>query len=318
MLVVVLLLFLGLGLLSVGAEWVVRGAARLALSLGVSALAVGLTVVAFGTSAPELVVSVWAAARDNTEIAVGNVVGSNIANIGLIAGMMALLAPLPIGLKLLRREVALMVGVTLVFYGLAWRLEFARWAGWMFLLGFVAFLVLVLHWSRRESATIENEFAQFEHGKQSQRRHPARDWLLVGIGLTALLVGAQQTVASAVALAQALGVSEMVIGASVVAIGTSLPELATCMVAAYRKQLDIGIGNLVGSNLFNILAIFGLAAVVRPIPLRSETVHFEFAALLIFTAALAIVARTGHRVSRAEGLVLLASYVVFIVLLLRR
>jgi len=313
-----LLLLLGLGLLWLGAECLVRGAAHLARALGVSALVVGLTIVAFGTSTPEFVVSVWAAARGNTEITVGNVIGSNITNISLGVGLIALLAPLPIGLKLLQREVPLLLAVTLVFYALAWRLEFARWTGWLFLLGFITFLVLVLRWARRESPAIENEFAAFEHKKQFKQGRATPPWLLVAIGSAVLLVGAQQTVTSAVALAQALGVAEVVIGASAVAVGTSLPELATCWVAAYRKQLDIGIGTLVGSNLFNILAIFGSAAALRPILLRSETLHFEFAALLIFTVALAIAARTAQRVSRVEGLLLLASYFVFLVLLFRR
>ncbi len=310
------LLYFGLGLvaLSFGAEWLVRGASRIAVVLRVSPLVIGLTIVAYGTSTPEMMASVVAAVRDRADITLGNVLGSNIANIGLILGLVALIAPLRVSMRLMRRELPIMVGVTLLFYFLAWRLYFGRFTGVGFLLGLVVFTVLVLRWARREPETIQAEYESYDRaGRRSE--HPVlRTSILLAVGgMLVLFAGGDLVVRGAVPLARLMGISDIVIGASLVAVGTSLPELATALVAARRRQADIIIGNLVGSNLFNILGALGLSALIRPVQVAPSLLRFEFLALLLFTGAMAVVLYTGQRVSRAEGGVLLASYVVFMV-----
>ena len=310
------LLFFGLGLvaLSFGAECVVRGASRIAVVLRVSPLIIGLTIVAYGTSTPEMMASVVAAVRGRADITLGNVLGSNIANIGLILGLVALIAPLRVSMRLMRRELPIMVGVTLLVYFLAWRLYFGRFTGVGFLLGLVVFTVLVLRWARREPETIQAEYESYDRaGRRSEHPVLRTSILLAGVGMLVLFAGGDLVVRGAVPLARLMGISDIVIGASLVAVGTSLPELATALAAARRRQADIIIGNLVGSNLFNILGALGLSALIRPVQVAPSLLRFEFLALLLFTGAMAVVLYTGQRVSRAEGGVLLASYVVFMV-----
>ncbi len=308
------LLFFGLGLaaLSFGAEWLVRGASRIAVVLRVSPLVIGLTIVAYGTSTPEMMASVVAAVRGRADLTLGNVLGSNIANIGLILGLVALIAPLRVSMRLMRRELPIMVGVTLLFYFLAWRLYFGRFTGVGFLLGLVVFTVLVLRWARREPETIQAEYESYDRaGRRSEHPVLGPSILLASVGMLVLFAGGDLVVRGAVPLARLMGISDIVIGASLVAVGTSLPELATALVAARRRQADIIIGNLVGSNLFNILGALGLSALIRPVQVAPSLLRFEFLALLLFTGAMAVVLYTGQRVSRAEGGVLLALYVIF-------
>ncbi len=205
-----------------------------------------------------------------------------------------------------------MVGVTLLFYFLAWRLYFGRFTGVGFLLGLVVFTVLVLRWARREPETIQAEYESYDRaGRRSERPVLRTSILLAVAGMLVLFAGGDLVVRGAVPLARLMGISDIVIGASLVAVGTSLPELATALVAARRRQADIIIGNLVGSNLFNILGALGLSALIRPVQVAPSLLRFEFLALLLFTGAMAVVLHTGQRVSRAEGGVLLALYVVF-------
>lgn len=309
------LLFFGLGLvaLSFGAEWLVRGASRIAVALRVSPLVIGLTIVAYGTSTPEMMASVVAAVRGRADITLGNVLGSNIANVGLILGLVALIAPLRVSMRLMRRELPIMVGVTLLFYFLAWRLYFGRFTGVGFLLGLVVFTVLVLRWARHEPEEVQAEYESYDWaGRRSERPVLRTSILLAVAGMLVLFAGGDLVVRGAVPLARLMGISDVVIGASLVAVGTSLPELATALVAARRRQADIIIGNLVGSNLFNILGALGLSALIRPVQVAPSLLRFEFLALLLFTGVMAVVLHTGQRVSRAEGGVLLVLYVVFL------
>ncbi len=311
-------LLLGLGGLYLGAEWLVRGSARLASALGVRPLVIGLTVVGFGTSTPEVVVSVLAAARGQSEIALGNVVGSNIANVGLILALAALIAPLKCDLSLLRREGPLMVAVSLAAWALAWSGVYTRWQGILMVAGLLVFVFFSLRWARADQATLEPEHRQFQVEHNLLLREPRwRQLALISAGLALLVVGGHLLVTSAVALARALGVPEYAIAASLVAVGTSLPELATSLVAAVRRQVDIAVGNVVGSNVFNLLGVLGLSAAVRPIAVAARAVDFEFVWMVAFGAAAALALRTGQRVTRAEGAALLAAYVVFLLLLLR-
>ena len=301
---------LGLVTLTYGADVLVRGSSRLAIQLGVSPLLVGLTIVAYGTSAPELVASVVAAFAGHPDVAVGNVLGSNVANTGLILGGTAVLAPILVARSVLRQELPLMLAATALFGLFALRLEISRPVGWLFLALLFLFNFLAIRWARRES-------------QSGGERDPSRNGsmrasvALTGIGLVLLLGGAHVLVVGAVDLARAVGLSDFVIGVTLVAVGTSLPELATSFVAGMRKEVDLVVGNIVGSNLFNILGALGLAAVVHPIPIDSRLLRFEFPGLVVITVAMAVFLHTGRKVTRFEGFVLLALYAAFIVVAVR-
>jgi cation:H+ antiporter len=318
MLLSLLLLALGIAGLYFGADWLVRGASRIALGLGIEPLFVGLTVVAFGTSAPEMVVCVVAAVQGKTDVALGNVVGSNIANVGLILGLTALVRPVQVSLRLARRELPFMLAATLVFYGLAWRQSFGRLEGVLLVLALLLFTRLALRWALQEPPSVVAEVESLQKERGLRRRAALRDVGLVILGLGALIAGGHLLVVGAVDLARRAGVSEVIVAATVVAVGSSLPELATSVVASLRGEADILVGNLVGSNLFNILGAFGMAAIVRPVGVDRSLLGFEFVALLVFSAAMAYSLRGGHRVSRLEGGSLLAAYTVFVVALFLR
>ena len=313
------LVALGCVALYFGAEWLVRGAARLAFALGVRPLVIGLTVVGFGTSMPEVVVSALASWRGQPDTALGNVVGSNIANPGLILGLTALIAPMKTNLALLKREGQVMVAVTMLFWALAWAFgAYTRLQGALMLTGLVAFTWLSLRWSRAETPAVEAEFEKFEEEQHlTAKRVRPFDIAWVVAGLVALIIGGNVLVTGAVGLARRFGIAEIIIATTLVAVGTSLPELATSIVAALRREADISVGNIVGSNIFNLLGVLGLASVIRPIPISAAARDFEFLWMVGFAAATALVLRTGHRITRAEGSLLLAAYVVFVLLLVR-
>lgn len=303
-----------------GAEWLVRGSARLARSMGISALVVGLTVVAFGTSAPELIVSVVAAVGGTPSVAVGNVVGSNIANVGLILGLAAVVSSMKVEMRLITREMPIMLLATLLLLVLAFDGQLSRVDGVIFLIGFSGYLLLMLVAARAEPAIILAEFAEFERAENREAVGGARlrNSLLVLIGLAALAGGAHLLVGAAVFFARAFGISELLIGLTVVAVGTSLPELATSLVAAFRGEADIAVGNIVGSNIFNILLILGVTPVVRPLPVDLSLYRLEIPVMVGLSVALPLFARTGLRVVRWEGALLLSVYVAFTVVLLMR
>lgn len=314
------LFLLGLLALYFGAEWLVLGAGRLARSAGISAVVVGLTVVAFGTSAPELVVSTVAAARGQTDVAIGNVVGSNIVNVALILALAALLTPLRVEMRLITREMPFMIAASVLLPLLALDGAVSRVDAVILLGGFVAYLVFVLRAARQEPARTATDYDSYEsaRGIAQAARGSGRDIGLVTVGLGLLLFGAHLLVESAVYFARLGGLSELVIGLTVVAIGTSVPELATTVVASLRKQADIAVGNIVGSNIFNLLAILGVAGLTRPLPMASSVLAFELPMMIALSLVLPVVARTGLRIGRVEGLVLLLTYVAFVAALLVR
>lgn len=300
-----LLLIAGLVLLYGGAEGLVRGASSIALRLGITPLVVGLTVVAFGTSAPEMVVSVKATLSGQGGIATGNVVGSNIFNIAVILGLSALIRPLVVQAQLIKFDTPIMIAVSaaclLIFRdGVLSRFEAALLAA-----GIIIYTVTNVVMARREtSKEVVDEFAE---GAPPQSRSVLIDLALIIGGLVLLVLGARFLVDAAVAIARAWGVSEAVIGLTIVAAGTSMPELATSMVAAFRKESDIAIGNIVGSNIFNILAILGVAGLIKPLSAGGVTM-VDFA-LMIFVALLLLpLMISGKRISRTEGLILVALY----------
>ncbi|MEJ2667773.1 MAG: calcium/sodium antiporter [Deinococcales bacterium] len=306
----VLLVVLGVALLYLGGEVLVRSASGLASRLGVRPMVIGLTVVAFGTSAPELAASLTAAISGTPEIAVANVVGSNIANVGLILGLTALLYPLVTSSRFVRREVPLMLLVTAALAPVLWGGRVSRWEGVVLLALLGGFLWLI----SRGGSTLLDEVESAEQ----LARTPA--WLgLLGTvaGLVLLWGGAQALVGGAVALATAVGVSQRVIGLTVVAIGTSLPELASSMVAALRREADLILGNIVGSNVFNLLAVLGATSVVRPIRFDGRAVTPDIVVMAAFSLALLPLMWRGQRLGRAGGAVLLIGYLAYVLALVR-
>jgi cation:H+ antiporter len=317
--VTILMLVGGLVLLIVGGELLVRGASKLAVSLGISPLVVGLTVVAFGTSSPEFAVSLQAAMSGQVDIALGNVVGSNIFNVLFILGLSALIVPLVVSAQIVRQEVPIMIGASLLLAAFAIDGSVVRWeAGVLFalLVGYTAFLIVQ---SRRESQAIQAEYAGDAH-LGAQRRWDDRlpmQLLLIVAGLVLLVFGSRWLVAAAVAIAQSFGVSELVIGLTIVAAGTSLPEVAASITAAIRGQRDIAVGNVIGSNTFNILGVLGLSGLVAPLPLAVPQSLLEFDMLVMLAVAFAClpVFFTGATIARWEGAVFLGYYIAYVAFL---
>jgi len=301
----------GLVLLTGGAEGLVRGAASLARQVGLSPLVIGLTVVALGTSAPELVVSVGAALDGNGDLAIGNVVGSNIANIGLILGLSALMSALRVQAQVIRFDMPILSVVTLGMGILLLDRQVGQWDGVLLVTGLIAYVALSIRWARAESGAAVR--AEFDEGMPAQHRW-GMDILFVGLGLAGLVGGARLLVDGAVTLATLLNVDRVIIGLTVVAVGTSLPELATSMVAAWRGEGDIAVGNAVGSCIFNLLGILGVTALVHPIGTEGLSA-VDAAVMLGMTLFLLPLMRTGFTLSRAEGSVLLIVYVSYIVYL---
>ncbi|MGC1479131.1 MAG: calcium/sodium antiporter [Chthoniobacterales bacterium] len=302
----ILYLLASLVLFFLGAEGLVRGSASLALRLGLTPLVVGLTVVAFGTSAPELVVSLQATLTGRGDIAVGNVIGSNIFNIGLILGTTALICPIRVDLPVLKLDAPLMVFASIVVAGIlatSGTIETpvgcALAAG---LIGYTAFTV----WMTRKGATPAT-LSEFDEGTPDQSRSVFRDLVFILIGLLLLVGGSHLLVNSATFIARSFGISEAIIGLTIVAAGTSMPELATSLLAALRRQPDIAIGNIIGSNLFNLFGILGLSAAVRPVSAPGIN-QLELWVMVAFAIALLPLMWTDRRLQRWEGVLLLAGF----------
>lgn len=305
------LLLIGIGsiLLYAGAEGLVRGSASLALRLGVTPLAVGLVVVAFGTSSPELVVSVKAALAGNSAISLGNIIGSNICNIALILGLASLVRPLRVQVQVVRREVPIMIGVTAILWLFLLDGTLSRLEGSILILGLLGYVLFSFISARRENARLQGSIGTEEVPGMS--RHLWLDVLLVGGGLGVLVLGTDIFLGGALSLAGLLGLSQAVIGLSVVAVGTSLPELATSIVASIRGEGDIAVGNVVGSNVFNILAVLGIAALIMPLKATGFQVQ-DYLILLATSVAVLPLMRTDWRLDRWEGGLLLAVYLFYI------
>jgi cation:H+ antiporter len=304
------LIVVALVILTLGAEGLVRGSSSIALRLGLTPLLVGLTVVAFGTSSPELVVSVKAALLGQGNIAVGNVVGSNIFNIGVILGLTALICPVLVKVQLIKLDVPIMVVVALVLpLLLLGSLKLNRWEGSLLMVGAVVYTAFTIKQARREaSANWKNEF---DEGIPARTKHWSLDIIYMFGGLALLVFGSRLLVDNCIAVAQALGISEAIIGLTIVAAGTSMPELATSVVAAVRKEPDIAIGNIVGSNIFNILAILGISSVTAP--LTADGIRFsDYAVMIGLSILLLPVVRSGSRLSRMEGVLLLVCYTAYV------
>jgi cation:H+ antiporter len=307
----VVLILGGLALLFFGAESLVRGATAIALRLGLSTLLIGLTVVAFGTSAPELVVSSAAALDGVGGIAVGNVVGSNVANVALILGVSALIRPLRVQAQLVRIDLPILIGASLVLSALLLDRTLGRPEGLGLVVGLLVYLVFSYRWAQRSRAKDDLPADPLPTGGSSL----VVNGLLVVLGLGLLIWGADWLVSGAVSVAERAGVSPTVIGLTLVAIGTSVPELATSVVAALRGADDLAVGNVVGSNLFNVLGILGVAALVRPLEAPGLGLG-DLAALVVVAVLILPLARSGFVLSRLEGALLGLSYLGYVAFLL--
>ena len=304
-------ILLGLVLLYFGGEGLVKGSSALALRLGLTPLVVGLTVVAFGTSAPELVVSVKAALDGEGAIAIGNVLGSNALNIGLILGLTALICPLKVQLQILRIDAPIMVVISVIGGWMLHDLYLSRLEGGLLMAGLVAYVIFTVMYAKRvkQPTAVVAEYAE---ALPPPKGSVGRDVVFMIGGLGLLVVGSRFMVDGAVSLARLYGISEAVIGLTIVAAGTSMPELVTCVVAALKKEPDIALGNIIGSNIFNILGILGGAGLVKPLHgagIQMTDIYITIA----FAVILVPILKTGQKLMRWEGVLLLTAYVGYMV-----
>jgi len=317
--------FVGFGMLYFGAEWLVKGSSSLARSLGVTPIVIGLTVVAFGTSAPELVVSLVSSIKGKSMIAVGNVVGSNICNIALVLGMAAVFQPITSHQSVIKRDIPIMLGISLYLLLISLNSEIGRLEGATLFGGVILYTFFNYYIAKRESVQESGEkILSCETGLEEIGYVTGRSKqvLLILVGIIGVVAGAQCVVDSAVKIMQVLGVSEKFIGLTIVAFGTSLPELATSVIAAIRKEMDISIGNLVGSNVFNILSVLGAASLVRPIPIPGGFIGSGLwidYLFMIFTSFLPwLMMRKDFTITRKDGFILLSCYVGYLTYLIMK
>ncbi len=309
----------GLVLLALGGESVVRGAVGVARKLGVSELMIGLTLVGFGTSTPELLTSVNAALAGSSGIAVGNVVGSNIGNILLIFAIVMLVRPVSVKPATIRRDGYIMLAVSALLIAIAFLVgELSRWVGALFMLGLVAYIAFTYFAERGQTAVAETS-AEL-HVAEVTPHDPGQPSLLVSIlfalgGLTLLVFGADLLVKGAITLAQLAGLSETIIGLTIVAVGTSLPELVASLAAALKGRSDVAVGNIVGSNIYNILGILGLTALIRPVPIPDDMIWRDWFAMMAAALILVFVAQRFGRFGRMLGLAFIACYAAYSYLL---
>jgi len=302
----------GLVILWKCAGLLVAGAVGLAHRLGVSPLVVGLTVVAMGTSAPEVAASIAAALRNAGDIAIGNVYGSNIANLALVGGLCAIIRPITVRLRTLRREMPVMLAVALLLWPVLRNLYLSRPEALALLAIFTALILLTVYLARKEATAPSRD----KRNTQYAIRNTKRNVLFVVIGLAGLALGADLAVRGAIVIGERIGLSQAVIGLTIIAVGTSLPELATCLVASIKGQHDISIGNLVGSNIFNTLLVVGTAGLVRPFSIGSRLIGLDYCIMIIVSVVFLAMAAIGRRISRANGIILFLGYFAYITFLL--
>jgi len=310
----VFLIVAGLAVLIAGGELLVRGASSLAVALRISPLVVGLTVVAFGTSAPELAVSMQSAFAGKADLAVGNVVGSNIANVLLILGLAATIAPLTVSSQLVRCDVPLMIVASILMYALAADGKVSRFDGCLLFSGLVAYTVWTIWQSRRETRRVQAEFAaELPSPRRLTSWHLSIQLALIAIGLVLLCAGANWLIAGAVSIARAFGVSQLVIGLTIIAVGTSLPEIVATVMASLRGERELAVGNVVGSNLFNILCVLGLTSIIAPsgVAVSREALRFDIPVMVAVAFACLPIFFCGNRIARWEGVMFLAYYAAY-------
>lgn len=310
MLTSTLILLAGLALLTLGANWLVEGSSSLALHLGIRPIVVGMTVVAFGTSMPEFVFNLAATLKGSNDLGLGNIVGSNIANIGLVLGVSALIHPIKIDKKLIKAEYPFVLGTSLLFFILALDGEIGQIDGIILTILFVLFLIFMF----KNSASAPKDF-EADLSDDVVKKSFLRQIGEALLGLTLLIVGARLMVESATDLARALHISELVIGLSIIAIGTSLPELAASVVSTIKKEADISMGNVLGSNIFNILFVIGILSIFLPTAAKGEfTLTIHFPAMIVMTVLLYPLLLLKTHISRIDGVLFLLLYVAYMII----
>ncbi len=308
------LVVLSLVILYFGAEGLVKGSASLSIRLGLTPLIVGLTVVAFGTSAPELVVSTQAAYNSLGDIAVGNAVGSNILNVGLILGLTAVICPLPVKLRILHKDLPIMIGATLIVLFFLYDSHIQRWEGAILFSGIIAYVAMNVIMARQTMSENSDEASDFTEEPPELLSDWKWDIAYIVFGLILLVLGSRILVDNSVVLAKAWGVSEAIIGLTIVAMGTGMPELTTCVVAALKKQADIAVGNVIGSNIFNLLCILGFSSLLMPLETFGMT-RIDYWTLFITSILMFPLLKSGMQLIRIEGAILLASYAFYLYLI---
>ncbi len=316
----IILLVAGLVILLKGAGWLVDGAVTLAEKFGVSALVIGLTIVAMGTSAPEVATSITAAARGFGNIAIGNVYGSNIANLALVGGLCALIRPISVQIRTIRRELPAMLLVVLLLWPVLANLHLGRAEGLGLLVLFAVLLIFTVYMGMREAKSRPAEVSHIHeqiHDKKPHVERPLRTSVfLIVVGLAGLALGANLAIKGGVHIGEKAGLSKAVIGLTIIAIGTSLPELMTCIVAALKGHDDISVGTLVGSNIFNALLAVGCAGLIRPFDVAGRLIGVDYWVMVVISAAFILMAITGKLINRLEGLLLTCAYAAYLVYLL--
>ena len=308
----ILLFTIGLILLVISSNWLIQSSVKLSFLLKLTPLFIGAVLIAFGTSAPEAGVGIMAALRNQKGIALGNILGSNIANIGLILGLCAFLKPLKVDKGIFKREMPFLFLSVILFYFLSRDLVLSRFDGIIFIVTFIIFCCTSFYGAKRPGDTDEVKHFKLNKFFDKITAYPGV-LLIVLLSLAGIVFGADLMVRGGVVLARAFGLTPWFIGITVFALGTSLPELATSLTASFKKVPSIGVGNIVGSNICNILFILGIVALIRPISLDPSILRFEIPALVFFTLILFTVMRTGYRISRIEGLVMFLGYLGFLV-----
>lgn len=316
----IVLLLAGFVLLIVGAEALVRGASKIAAAVGIPSLIIGLTVVAFGTSSPELAVSIMSSFSGNVDIAVGNVVGSNIFNILFLLGLTALIVPLIVAQQLLWLDVPLMIGVSVLMLLLGLDGKIGKIDGAVLFILLIAYNVFLIRQSKKEKSTLVKTEYELEYGdgKEWGTKQWVINLVMIIIGLALLVLGSRWLVQSATEIAKSLGVSDLIIGLTVVAAGTSLPEVATSLIASLRGERDIAVGNAIGSSIFNILAVLGISALVAPggVPVSEAAMRFDIPIMIAAAIACLPIFFTGHRIVRWEGGVFFGYYIAYTIYLI--
>jgi cation:H+ antiporter len=311
-LAVIFSLGIGLVLLVFGAEILVQGASRLASALGLSPLIIGLTIVAYGTSTPELAVSLQANWSGEANLAIGNVIGSNIFNVLCILGISAVITPLVVAQQLIRLDVPLMILLSILVLLMGWNGNIDRGEGIILSLGGIAYTLFLLKQGNQENEDVQAEYDDEEHSWVNKIPLPPLlvNWLLVIGGIGLLVLGSRFLIESSIAIAERFGLSRLIIGLTIVAAGTSLPELATSVVASMRGKRDIAVGNVIGSNIFNILAVLGLASTFSPqgVQVSEAALRFDLPVMIAVAIACLPIFFTGNRIDRWEGLIFLAYY----------
>ena len=311
----ILLLICGLIILWKCADLLVTGAAGLAERLGISSLVIGLTVVAMGTSAPEVAASIAAALENAGDIAIGNVYGSNIANLALVGGVCAVIRPIMIRPEILKKQMPVMLVVALLLWPVLGNLHLSRLEGFLLLSVFAALIYLTVYFAKKQAQSQKLNNATAPQDKDSAGSMK-KSLLFVVIGLAGLAIGAKMTVNGAVFIGQSVGLSEAVIGLTIIAVGTSLPELATCVAASVKGEHDISIGNLVGSNIFNTLLVVGTAGTIRPFAIVQRLAGIDYWVMIVVSVGFAVMAFFFKGIQRSAGILLLCGYVGYIVYLL--